>query len=116
MARALIESERAFQDKVIQLAHYCHWKVAHIRPAMTGRTYIGKDGRERHVWITPVQADGKGLLDLILVRDRVLWREIKVKAKVTPEQQAWLDWLRAAGQDADVWRPEDWGRILSELE
>jgi hypothetical protein len=48
----------------------------------------------------------------------VLFRELKRQGKdPTPAQQAWLDALSAAGQDADVWRPECLlsGRIAREL-
>jgi hypothetical protein len=48
----------------------------------------------------------------------VIWRELKTqRGTVRPDQQAWLDILAAAGQDAGVWRPEDLlsGRIGREL-
>lgn len=48
----------------------------------------------------------------------VLFRELKTqRGKVSREQQAWLDALAAAGQDAGVWRPMDLlsGRIAREL-
>jgi len=48
----------------------------------------------------------------------VLFRELKTaKGRPTAAQTAWLDGLRAAGVDADVWRPEDLasGRIAREL-
>jgi hypothetical protein len=47
-----------------------------------------------------------------------MFRELKsATGKVTVEQQAWLDDLKAHAADADVWRPEDWrtGRIEREL-
>lgn len=49
-----------------------------------------------------------GFPDLVLVRDRVLYRELKTaRGRTTPEQDAWLEALRATGADADVWRPQD---------
>ena len=48
----------------------------------------------------------------------VLFRELKRQGKdPAAAQQAWFDVLSAAGQDADVWRPEDLlsGRIAREL-
>lgn len=49
---------------------------------------------------------------------RLLFRELKTATgKVTPAQQAWLDALQVAGQDAGVWRPADLdsGRIQREF-
>ena len=47
-----------------------------------------------------------------------LFRECKTeKGRVTAAQDEWLTGLRAAGHDADVWRPSDLvsGRIAQEL-
>ncbi len=93
-------TEAELQDGVIELARYLGWRVAHFRPALT-----------RHGWRTPVQADGTGFPDLILVRGpRLLAVELKVAyGKVTEEQQAWLDSFACVeGADAFVWRPGDW--------
>jgi hypothetical protein len=53
-----------------------------------------------------------GFPDLVLVhvtRKVTLFRELKtMRGKVTTEQQQWLDALTNAGQDAAVWRPNDW--------
>jgi len=73
-------TETAFQAQVIELAHICQWRVAHFRPAQT-----------RHGWRTPVQADGKGFPDLVLVRDRVIFAELKRdRANPNADQWAWL--------------------------
>jgi hypothetical protein len=60
-----------------------------------------------------------GLPDLLLVRgSRVLWRELKTQSgRVRPEQRQVLAMLTAAGQDAGVWRPQQWtdGTIRKEL-
>lgn len=60
-----------------------------------------------------------GLPDDILIGPRgILWRECKTrKGKLTAAQVSAGEALRAAGQDWDVWRPEDWfsGRIAQEL-
>jgi hypothetical protein len=48
----------------------------------------------------------------------MLWRELKTaKGKLTPKQVAFLERIRVAGGDADVWRPDDLtsGRIVREL-
>lgn len=102
-------SEEEFQQQVIDLAHYCNWTVAHFRKA---RTLKG--------WVTPVQADGKGWPDLVLVRHfTIIFAELKSeKGKLTPEQQNWIDLLSNVG-DKDVqvyiWRPENWDKIEATL-
>lgn len=50
-----------------------------------------------------------GWPDLVLAKAGVLlFRELKREQGVlTPSQERWLSHLRAAGLDADVWRPTD---------
>lgn len=92
-------SERDFTTQVIQLARVFGWRTAHFRPAMTKR------GR----WVTPVQGDGAGFPDLLLLRhNRRIMAELKAaKGKTTPEQEAWLESARAAGFEVHIWRPAD---------
>lgn len=59
-----------------------------------------------------------GFPDDVIVGTGVIFRELKRYSKdPTHEQREWLDALTEAGQDADVWRPQDWmsGRIEDEL-
>lgn len=59
-----------------------------------------------------------GFPDLVLIGARgVLYRELKTATgRVSPEQTYVLEALRAAGEDADVWRPADWPhRIDAEI-
>jgi len=59
-----------------------------------------------------------GFPDLVIVGSRMIIRELKTeRGRVRPEQRVWLDALVRAGQDADVWRPDDLysGRIIREL-
>lgn len=89
------ESEAAFQSWVVDLAHLHGWRVAHFR---------GVETRGR--WQTPVAADGAGWPDLVLVRDRVLFAELKSeRGTVGPYQRRWIDVLRGAGAEVHVWRP-----------
>lgn len=97
-------TERELQQAVIETAHIFGWRCAAFRPAQT-----------QHGWRTPVQGDGKGWPDLILVRERMLVRELKCgKNLLTDEQAVWLKALRAAGVDAGVWTEHDW--ISGEIE
>lgn len=57
-----------------------------------------------------------GFPDLVLVRERILYRELKRDdGKLTVEQQRWGAALMAAGGDFAVWRPRDLDAIASEL-
>src|SRR5690606_26458090 len=99
-------TEKEFQAQVIALAQLCGWRVAHFRPART------KDGE----WRTPVAADGKGFFDLVLMRDRVIFAELKTdKGKLTREQHAWREAATMAKAITVVWRPRDWDLIETVL-
>lgn len=91
-------SEAAFQKQVIGLAHLHHWRVAHFCAAPT----------RKGTWSTPYQADAKGWPDLVLVKDRVIYAELKTdKGRLSDHQGEWLDRLSNAGQTVFVWRPTD---------
>jgi hypothetical protein len=79
-------TEAAWQTQVIDLAQLLGWRVAHFRAAQTDRG-----------WRTPVQADGAGYPDLVLVRgSELLFVELKAqRGRLSGEQRAWLDALRA---------------------
>jgi hypothetical protein len=88
-------TEKAFTDEVIGLACRLGWMVYHTH-----------DSRR----------SAAGFPDLVLVRNVVLFADLKTDAgKTTPDQEAWLTALRAAGELAEVWRPKDWPAILSAL-
>jgi hypothetical protein len=99
-------SEAQFTRQVIQLARLLGWRVAHFRPAMT-----------KHGWRTPVQGDGAGFPDLILVRGPVcLAVELKaVDGKLRPEQKVWLEAFQTAGIESMVWTPNNWDVIEKRL-
>lgn len=57
-----------------------------------------------------------GLPDLFLVRERVIWAELKTqRGRLSREQADWIAALRAAGQEVYVWRPSDWGEVEAVL-
>ena len=98
-------SEADFQGSVVNLAQALRWRVAHFRPAMTN-----------HGWRTPVAADGKGFPDLVLVRDRVVFAELKgTDGRLKPAQAAWRDALLAASVEWYLWSPDDWDAIRDVL-
>lgn len=96
-------SEKDFQKTVIDMAHLFGWRVAHFRPAMTKR------GR----WVTPVQADGAGFPDLIMIRRNVILAvELKSeRGKVSVKQQEWIDAFEKAGVETFTWKPEHFSAI-----
>jgi hypothetical protein len=100
-------NESDFLRLIIDLAHVHGWKVAHFRAGMRA------DGQYR----TSVQGDGAGFPDLVLVRERVIFAELKTdKGKFLSELQAsWTLALNTAAQEVYVWRPSDWDRIVEVL-
>lgn len=105
------ESEEHLLRCVIELAHLRGWICAHFRPAIISGG-----------WRTPVQADGKGFPDLVMIRTRdgvgrMVVAELKsAKGVLRPEQERWIDAMRGAGVETYVWRPGDWELIERVLE
>jgi len=96
-----VKNEAELTKRVIALAHDYGWKVCRFH-----RMPVPRAGKTQ--WRTPVGADGKGWPDLTLCRERVVFAELKMwPKKPDVNQQAWLDWLRAAGQEAYVWTERD---------
>lgn len=108
------------------LARMFSWTVAHFRPGKTSRQYVNKQGEIKDVWVTPVQGDGAGFPDLVLVHGqymqlaaygegkvtipgRTIWAELKSDSgKLSPEQILWLDLLiDTEGAEVYLWRPSD---------
>jgi hypothetical protein len=102
-----VSTEDTFRSQVVKLARAREWKVMFI-----GRSRGGK------AWVTQMGGDGKGWPDLTLVRERVVFAELKTDANyhVSPEERTWLEWLRLAGQEVYLWRPRLWQEIETVLE
>ena len=101
------QSEASFQRQVIALATalgYRHW---HDNATNAARRCPSCGEVRRGPRNAP------GMLDLILVRrPHLIWVELKAEdGEVSPEQQQWIDDLRASGQQVYVWRPSDWPEI-----
>lgn len=104
--------EKELQAAVIDCARIFGWRIAHFRSVPVRRG-------SSTVWQTPVQADGAGFPDLVLVRERVLFVELKVGRNVlSTEQTAWINALRTAGEEARIWTDNDWevGIIEAQLQ
>jgi len=55
----------------------------------------------------------RGFPDLVLVRQVVLYRELKtMTGRLSLDQRRWRDALQGANEDWDLWRPSDWPAIL----
>ncbi len=98
-------TEQQLQDAVIECARYLGWRVAHFRPALTGKG-----------WRTAVSGDGKGFPDLVLAHREhgLIFAELKTETgAMRPEQDEWIDVLRRSATVA-VWKPRDWSSGLIE--
>lgn len=101
--------EKEFQDSVISIAQFYRWRVAYFHKVKMGKR-----------WITPVGADGKGWLDLILCHEEqgiIIARELKiVHGRVRPDQETWIRVLNACGVHSKIWTPKDMREIQLTLE
>jgi hypothetical protein len=92
-------SEKAWQGQVVELARMLGW---------------------RHFHAFDSRRSPSGYPDLTLVRDRVVWVELKSESgKPSAAQRSWLDALEAAGAEVYLWKPSDLeevGRVLSRRE
>lgn len=97
--------EEELQHGIIEMAQFFGWLVAHFRTSMNAR---GE-------YQTAVAGDGKGFPDLVLVRDRIIFAELKVgKNTLSFEQVMWRDAIINAGGEWHQWREEEWESGLVE--
>jgi hypothetical protein len=96
---------------VLDAAAMTGWLRAHFRGVRIKRM----DGTVYYQ--TPVQADGAGFPDLVLIRDRIIYAELKGHKyrKLEPEQVEWRDRIVSAGGEYHLWRPEDKDLIIDTL-
>ena len=84
-------TEKEFLSQVTQLARLNGWMVYHTHDS-------------RH--------SAKGFPDLVLVRERLIFAELKSDGgKLRPEQAAWLAALNRAGVEAYLWGQGEWPEI-----
>lgn len=90
------ERERPFQDEVVRTARALGWRAVHFADARL------RSGQRA----VAVEYDARGWPDLVLVRERVVFAELKVEnGIVSAAQGEWLERLRRAGAETYVWRP-----------
>ena len=87
--------EKSFQSLILWHAKKRGWKCYHTH-----------DSRRSE----------PGFPDLVLVRQKILYRELKTdKGRLTESQKAWGDALIEAGADYAIWRPNQIQDILETL-
>jgi hypothetical protein len=104
-------SEAEFQTEVLHEAKRLGW-WCFVVPRNVAK--CPRCGSKLFKWTNP------GWPDLVLLRlfgpPRLMVRELKTNnGNASGSQNAILHTLRAAGVDADIWRPRDWVRIEREL-
>lgn len=98
--------EKEFTQDVIDRAQELGWKVAHFPPIQTASGH----------WMTPVKADGKGWLDLFMLRRKQkMVLELKTETKMSDEQVAWAVAFQEADIPTHVVIPGDWPFIIDLL-
>ena len=86
--RLLDLTEKQWQAQVVELAHTLQWRKA----------YHTFDSRR----------SSSGWPDLVLVRDRVVYAELKSETgRLSDAQQDWIRALLHTGAEVYVWRPSD---------
>lgn len=81
------------------MASWFGWRTAHFR------TSLDAHGNYQ----TAVAGDGSGFPDLVLVRDGIIFAELKVgKNKLSGAQEVWRDAILTAGGNWYEWRESNW--------
>lgn len=90
------ESETGFLGRVLALARLYGWTFYHTH-----------DSRK----------SPEGFPDIVLVRDVVIFAELKTRVgKLTMQQAVWLEMLRHTGQvEVYLWRPAQWEEVQKRL-
>lgn len=91
-------TEAQLQDAIVGMARVLGWRVAHFGALRTADS-----------WRTPARYDAAGFPDLVLVRDRVVFVEVKGhRGVLRPEQSDWARALGGAGAEWHLWTPASW--------
>lgn len=106
--KVLTESERAFQERVVQLAQLCGWKIYHPPDNVP---VTAKSGAR---YVQNIKA---GWPDLVLARppELIMWELKTEKGRVSAEQEAWIDVLHRCGIEVRIIRPSDFGYVQERL-
>lgn len=103
-------SEADWSKTVIDLARTLGWLCLHIHDSR--KEVVGRDGTRQLVG----DRDAAGLLDWLLIRDRVIFLELKTsKGRLRPAQTEVFEALLDAGAEAYIWRPEHFDEAVRVL-
>lgn len=104
-------TEKAFEHQVIQYARLMGWRIWKDR-ATNRRRRCASCG----AWSAGAR-NPAGLPDLILIRrPRLVWVELKAeRGRLSDDQRAWIEDLRASGQECYLWRPSEWRKVEEKL-
>jgi hypothetical protein len=92
------------------LARTLGWTCLHVNDSR--REVVDRLGNHQIVG----DADAAGLPDWILLRERIVWVELKrERGTMRPTQTAIIAAIRKAGGEAYVWRPSDWPEVVLAL-
>jgi hypothetical protein len=87
----LAMSEAAWQNLVVKLAFQLNWQWYHTHDSRRSQP---------------------GFPDLVLVRERVIFAELKAaKGRLDQWQKRWVEQLRHAGAEVYCWRPSDYPEV-----
>lgn len=101
------QTEREFQASVLTYARMMGWKAFHDNATNAPRRCSGCGSTRA------LPRNAPGMPDLILIRrPRIVWAELKSeRGRLSDDQKAWIEELRASGQAVYVWRPSSWQEV-----
>lgn len=105
MAQRTTRSEHTLQKQIVELFRKCGFRVF-VLDAATGVGYFNQNDPRRFAFLADLKSRGytKGQPDLCVVRNRVVFIELKKSARshVRPEQRDMYDWLITHGHVAFI--------------
>jgi hypothetical protein len=102
-------TEAEWQAQVVQLAETLGWGWMHVQTVTVRKPGPHKWNPERTFAMTPTDGPlGVGWPDLVLMRERVVYAELKREGeKLKPGQELTRDRILAAGGEHHVWTAPD---------
>jgi hypothetical protein len=80
--------------------------------------YMRKHGWhvQRNGWVGVGNQFVKGYPDMVCVREKILFVELKTATgKLRSSQAEWRDWILEAGGNWELWRPQDWDEVKQKI-